>query len=745
MHSLTPSVVTSILFALSAPAFAGEHPLRAEGNAAKLLVEDGWAAADALAAVVTYTGVEVDADGNETRRAGADLPDVEGESFDEEPETSDPHLLPLMDEAVERYVLGPWYSETPVKVSLTVWSPEVNAAPTFALTWALANLESARGEAPSKLAVRRRVADAKQAVLAPLMLTVREATLALGGRVLEEAPLSGGLTVEVTTAALAELVLLPEVVAAALESESVSDSYSWTTPGWSVGGELTGEELEEIIQSRQYYRHVDGPFTAIGQGVGVTESDGDTIFLGHLAWDDASSNSRVSNCTWIAGACAANTPTSGDPHVTAVASILVGDVTQDQDATVTGAAAQRERSGVARGATLVGKNSAVRGTVETWATSVFQGDLINQSAHHLKNCTGNTDWARTANIVYEDGVAWFNSMGNEGHSSTTTCNAAGEAAALGVFAVSAERYDTGASTANIHSTNSRGGVGSSSANGRSRAIVGMSAPTLFIHPYAFTASMVDCSSNPLVYGLDWPGTPDCGPEGFSFTSASTPVVAGAAALFRDHFLNVYNTYIEDPGVLYTNLLLMGDRHQEDGPPNYADDFDNLRGAGRLRLRTFDAIGLDNPAGWSTGDVCVDSDTTVTLPASASPFDGQTLYADVNNIRVVSWWYDRRVDDGIFSHDHDNVDLRVVRTDSSGGQTYNSTLDDNRQRISVDSNVGSSSFQIKFIGRDVTSDNEGCGTNSMKVYWAWKYEDDDSDDTDTDLDGVEVLDYIRNDP
>ena len=129
--------------------------------------------------------------------------------------------------------------------------------------------------------------------------------------------------------------------------------------------------------------------------------------------------------------------------------------------------------------------------------------MINQSSHHNENCTGNTDWTRTVDAIYESGIAWFNSMGNAGHTSVTTCNAGAEAAALGGFAISAITFGGSATTSVMYGGNSRGGVGSSPANGRNRAIVGITAPTNFEYPYAYSASVVDGSSNPLTYGTDW--------------------------------------------------------------------------------------------------------------------------------------------------------------------------------------------------------------------------------------------------
>lgn len=690
--------------------------------------------------MVTFTATDVDEDGNEVVRSGAELPDVEGESGDAAIATDEcvDGELPLMDATVEDALLRASPDET-LDISFLVVA---DSSPlTFGPAWAVANLESIGGDAPDPVRVRADVADARRESLRRPLEVVRAAIEEAGGEIVEVAELSGTVEARLTGALLADVLVLPEVAAAEVPAEAVEDFYSWTTPDWSTGEELDGDEIEEIIQSRILYRHPVGPYLGASVALGTTEPDADKLFLYHPGWNDGSGARRVSNCDWspYTSSCSAYFPVTADRHATAVASVIVGDITLGQDPNYGFNPAQRKRSGVARAATLVGFDDGSRAAVEAWATTAFQGTLINHSAHYLENCSGNTDWARTVNAIYESGIAWFNAMGNKKHDDVALCNAGGEAAALGAFAVNAITWDDAATTSGMAPLNSRGGVGSSPADGRSRAIVGIAAPTNFAYPYAHTVTEVDCSGAPMIYGADWPDSPPCGPEGIGRTSGATPVVTGAAAIFKDYFLDAFNSYIEDPGALYTNLLLMGDRQSTVWN---ADPFDNMWGAGRLRLRAFDAYGLDNPAGWSTGDLCVDSLATVSLPMAALPNSGQPVGSAADHLRVVSWWYDGRVDDGIGSHDHDNVDLRVVRSTS---QTYNSTLDDSRQRITIDSAVGGSSFEIKFIGRDVTADNEGCGTNSMRVYWAWMYEDTARDDTDLDLDGVAVMDYTRVDP
>ena len=207
------------------------------------------------------------------------------------------------------------------------------------------------------------------------------------------------------------------------------------------------------------------------------------------------------------------------------------------------------------------------------------------------------------------------------------------------------------------------------------------------------------------------------------TSGATPTVSGAAALFRDWYLDAVGTDIDAPGLLYANLLLMGDRVDESGA--YLNTgFDELTGAGRLRMRKYDY--LDGPADWDDGSFCVDDDTTYTIEVAPTGLD-----ADVDMIKAVIWWYDHRHDSGVR---HDNLKLSLNRYDEDLAAweiVRTSDNGDNKHRVYLaDPTTGA--YRLRVTGVDVTSDYEGCGTNSTRVYYAWVYEDL-ARDTNTDLD------------
>lgn len=234
-----------------------------------------------------------------------------------------------------------------------------------------------------------------------------------------------------------------------------------------------------------------------------------------------------------------------------------------------------------------------------------------------------------------------------------------------------------------------------------------------------------------IYGTDWvdwtsPGDPPGnGPQAFCCTSSAAPSVAGAALLFREWYHDLIGADIDDPGLLYANLLLMGDRTIQNGMED--DDglrttsgFDNLWGAGKLRLRMFDDTGLDGPALWGDGTLCVDDGAGVTVNMSSAAHPTVGIGADV--LRVVAWWYDDEHDAG---EDHARISMTVREVDTSNGaftQVGNDPAGDNRLRVHLTSLTAGRQYRVRFYGDDIPNGDPVCGANRQLVYYAWFYED-----------------------
>lgn len=61
--------------------------------------------------------------------------------------------------------------------------------------------------------------------------------------------------------------------------------------------------------------------------------------------------------------------------------------------------------------------------------------------------------------------------------------------------------------------------------------------------------------------------------------------------------------------------------------------------------------------------------------------------------------------------------------------------DNKQRVVLLNPLGGWDYRLVAVATSVTADNEGCGTNSMRVFWAKMYEDSDRE-------WAENLDWVR---
>lgn len=95
--------------------------------------------------------------------------------------------------------------------------------------------------------------------------------------------------------------------------------------------------------------------------------------------------------------------------------------------------------------------------------------------------------------------------------------------------------------------------------------------------------------------------------------------------------------------------------------------------------------------------------------------------------MVAYWYDERHEDGT---PIDNIDLSLEEKQSGSWNLVRASwdTDDEKERVFYSDFSSGNSFRIRIDGTDVTADNAGCGTNSMKVHYAFFYEDSERDDS-----------------
>lgn len=390
--------------------------------------------------------------------------------------------------------------------------------------------------------------------------------------------------------------------------------------------------------------------------------------------------------------------------MTKVAAVLFADLQDGQDPNHTDSDARKARSGFATEAqgyfyTMGSFDAAVDNVI---GISTYEPAVMNFSwGFTPADCSGEDSASATIDELFESGTLTFQAAGNSGHSSSTDCRIVDPGSAAGAFTV-ASYGDTDSSTVDdvrtdeVCSSSSRGGTAS---DGKGRTIVDLAA-------YAPRARIPRPGN---VYS-----------SGGCATSYAAPAAAGAAIAFADHYFMTYGSLIFDPAILHTAMLLMGDRRPESGTALTAG-FSNVYGAGRMRMRRLDNTGMDAPWGFAFGSVCVDDGETVVLPLNG----GNALPAAVDRIKAVTYWYDRRLEDGT---EIDDVDLQLRRT-GVGLVVADTNDSDEKRRVFADT-VYTEPYELRLVGDDVTADNVGgCGTNSMLVYYGYFYEDSARDDGD----------------
>lgn len=443
---------------------------------------------------------------------------------------------------------------------------------------------------------------------------------------------------------------------------------------------------------------------------GVIEWSG--LNTSHLGYNDLSTGSSrmitMRNCS--GGSCSSVTSYSSPAdHPTGVTGLLAGDLTDGQDSAWTGINQRINRSGYAREASIRFWRADGGSQLSTALSDIisYDPDVLNMSVAYAGNtaCNGETTASRSVNDVFEAGVPIFFAAGNNGAASATDCVVEAPGSAIGAFVVGAhgpnESVGTEDSVRNgaIATYSDRGG---GAVEGKGRTIIDMTA--------------TGCRDLSFGSGGGYAYDP-CG------TSMASPTVAGGAVLLMDHYIDNYSSAIENPGSLTANLLLMGDRAKEGGG-KMVRAFNNLWGAGRFKMRRFDDEGLDGPWGWGSYNTCIDNGETYTFVLG----DGAKLPPSVDVLKVVMFYYDKRHEVGTTI---DNLDLYLEeKVNGVWTQRRQSTsVSDEKERVVWKDFSGDNKWRIKIQGTNVTADDAGCGTNSMRAYFAFFYEDSARNDVD----------------
>ncbi len=629
--------------------------------------------------------------------------------------------------------------DSPHPVSLWLKEPRVPSI----------SLEIDKGIAEGRLATledvdreHRRLLEERGQDAARAQDPVAAAVSALGGTVTRRCKHQYCLVAQLTDAALSRLL--------ATSADIVRADAPGRLEEFAVDGEAVerGSQFVPLYSPEPGFQGQDGRFARLTQ---VEQRLPDSKHVGFFT-DPSLSTNRLRIIPLWNGDCSAYLGDEHDrcelfkqynvnAHATPVAGILVGDLLDGQDPNLNGALPELRRSGYARAAAeltsygigFVGEADAgdrLAGALEEVLDGHSPyGRIINMSGGDSTSdpdCWGQGNVARRANDLYEAGSAFFAAAGNScNHVDVNDCNAGEPATALGVFAVGSHGYfhfsNGSCSTQNGYVTttywkpeagerevrldpisefSSRGGTASQGL----RSIIGLTAfgcrDLMFKPGSAYEDGSVA----------------SCG------TSYAAPTVAAFAARFRQFFRERFSDEILDPGLLYANMLLMGDRQTQDSGRRANSGFDNVWGAGRLRARQFWQEGMDAPWKYLTGSVCVGQGEKI-------PLDAPWWEPDADAYKVAIWWYDAAHENG---GPIDDMDLYLMQRDGQGNEkdiVASASSTDNKEFVfhaTVDPTV---SVYPLIHGYRVTNGTPGCPGTSTRVFYAYFLEDGDRDDAD----------------
>ncbi|HEV8116236.1 MAG TPA: S8 family serine peptidase, partial [Acidimicrobiales bacterium] len=562
-------------------------------------------------------------------------------------------------------------------------------------------------------------------LLEPVVVAVQER----GGTVLYRCQNLPCLNLRLPATAVAELARRTDVVEIDVERTAIEAGMS-------------GTEVRTGTQGRQF---LENPFHFDGNGKNeVNESDNVVVAVAepgggypdHDGYRENTANyfrygtGTDSTGKWECDADGCDSVTSFSKlssHAAGAAGLLFGDLVDGQIPSVP--AGEREGgSGYAPEARSHlyyfndGTGSAVQVFDHLAGLEADQQvpELVSNSWGFLESprCSGASSTSRAANRLYRDGIGVFSAAHNRG-GSPTACEVTAPGSAIGSFTVGAHMElreqdpaeldpadATTVRTAPIYVENdgtNASSWGGNSTQGQRRSLVSITGPGT--RTDKFTASG----------GLSDTGVICC-------TSMATPTVAGHAASFMDFYRSTYGNFIDDPGVLYSNMLLMGDRQTVNGKTTGSPD--HRWGTGRLRMRKPDSKGLDAPYAYFTGWTCVSDGEAVSLPVLPN---NAKVSSDMDVVKASAYWYDSRhdgSDGGGKSGAVADVDLAVVDTGNKIVLKNDVDGADNKARVMAQ-NIGGRRLAVELSGPNVAGHTDPvCGANAIQVHFSFFGEDSD---------------------
>ena len=394
------------------------------------------------------------------------------------------------------------------------------------------------------------------------------------------------------------------------------------------------------------------------------------------------------NCDNILDTCVAG----GSYHGQEVAGVAAGDFIDGQPGLTAGESATWW-SGHAQEAYLL-----LIASQDTWcldcAIQQMMTDNVDVGMSSIgtgSSCNPAAASAESINDAFNDGILYFQAIGNTGACPRSGCTARHEAAAAGSIAAGETGNDTGTDIDDQV-------LCSASASGEASwgAVADLVAPSA---PYV----LLGCNGSSRL-----PNT-SCGG-----TSFSNPAIGGAGANLMDYWIATYSdATAHQPGRMHAVMLNMGDGC------GTARTVDGEYGTGRLRMRRYNASGMDSP--WihyttvNTFSAAADYKYWVVFPDAGGA--NQDIPADVDALSTAFFCYY----DGFDYADLPTFSFRVRNTDT-GAETYavNTTGEKGIVRINP---ADSDKYEIRLT-------IFGLGVSESVQCWVnWVFEDSARDDAD----------------
>jgi len=367
------------------------------------------------------------------------------------------------------------------------------------------------------------------------------------------------------------------------------------------------------------------------------------------------------------------------------------------------------------------------------ANEIQQGVSRGPDIINLSGATGSSDPTThcalthsamdAVNEAYKQGIFFVKSAGNQNSSFSGTCNVTIPGTASGAMTIGAMNVTNATFTT---STDSLGMAGSSSrvpTDFLGRKVIDMVAP-----------NGMSKDITPGTLRWDTARTDDDYRAFGGGTSNAAAYVSGATANMLDHLTAMIGgSLASEPGILRVSMLLGTDLNMANG---WSGIGDGTWGHGRLRMRMFNAAGMDAPSRtrWIIRTVSDGQTVDDILLNPNSSGVNQVLPSGVDQVKVAVWFYEPNIAQGELQTAKYKIQLCSLAPPKLGGAEVCQGLNvrDNSRVFLDNTSVAGLKYFLRIEGTDVPASSESNylnGAAARRIYIATMWEDTARNDGD----------------